>query len=211
LSDYPAGRARTTPDRENSGATQQQRRLPASVPVTATGLVLATRSFSDRPLRSEAPAADILNMRVILWFAVVGVVAMLALGARGSAGPAWAAGTHTIAKAQAAAGTSSGAAECVLKAHDRNPPVLRRTTSGGPASVQAGSVGSGNFVVEIPPVVFIRADDGMLVVTTNTGEPPQKRDVYFYVADGKAAAAGVRMQHYVLSKCTMSWRRSASA
>lgn len=149
-------------------------------------------------------------MRVTSWLAVVGVVALLAMGVRGATRPTWTADTHPIAKAHGSAGTSSATPECVLKANDGYHLVLGTTNSGRRPSVRPGSIDSGNFAVKIPPVVFIVAYDGTLVVTTNTGHPPQRWDTYFYIAGGKATVANASTRNYVIAKCTKArWRPSA--
>jgi hypothetical protein len=170
------------------------------------------RFVSCRRLRSEPAVADMRIMRVIVRSAVIGVVALLVLGARENAVPAFASThAHTMAEHHIAGGSSSGD-QCVLRAHGRSLPVSGTTTGGGPPPAQSGSVGSGNLVVEIPPAVFIQAEGRRLDVTTNTGEPPRAHDIYYYIADGRAVVAGAGMRHHVLSKCTKSrWRPSASA
>jgi hypothetical protein len=106
-----------------------------------------------------------------------------------------------------AAGDSSSGDECVLRAGGRNLPVPGTTAAGGATAAQSGGIGSGDLVVEIPPVVFIRADGRKLIVTTNTGERPKKLDIFYYIADGKASVAGAGMRHHVLAKCTKRrWR-----
>ena len=57
------------------------------------------------------------------------------------------------------------------------------------------------MTIGIPPTVFIRADGGHLVVTTNTGEPPQAQDDFYSIAPGSAVPASAGLRQQVLSDC----------
>jgi hypothetical protein len=61
--------------------------------------------------------------------------------------------------------------------------------------------GQGNVAAEIPRAVFIRAVGLHLVVTTNTGLPPQPRDTYYYIAHGHAGPASAMLRSQVQSGC----------
>jgi hypothetical protein len=69
----------------------------------------------------------------------------------------------------------------------------------------------GNLAVAIPPVVLIRPDHHRLVVTTNTGEPPQAQDTFYYIAHGTARLARPGLRQRVLSKCAGQSQSSSPA
>jgi hypothetical protein len=60
---------------------------------------------------------------------------------------------------------------------------------------------SGNLVVEVPRVVFIRPQGKWLFVTTNTGRAPERWDSFYYLAGGKSAVAGATLRDRVLAEC----------
>jgi hypothetical protein len=89
---------------------------------------------------------------------------------------------------------------CVLAAAAPEPPA-------GAASVPASSTDhhrrarSGSVVVAIPRTVFIRVVGPWLLVTTNTGQPPQPADRYYTIANGHAALSIPSIRHQVALGC----------
>jgi P pilus assembly chaperone PapD len=55
--------------------------------------------------------------------------------------------------------------------------------------------------VAIPPVVLIRPHNRRLVVTTNTGQPPQAQDTFYYIVHNTARVARPALRQRILSKC----------
>jgi hypothetical protein len=99
--------------------------------------------------------------------------------------------------------TSSNGSVCYLSAalfgHSGAPD-----TGGSSAALPIGTTRSGDLTVAIPPVVFVRVDGTRLVVTTNTGEPPQAEDAFYLIASGRAGTAGAGVRDHVLSACGAS-------
>jgi hypothetical protein len=54
--------------------------------------------------------------------------------------------------------------------------------------------------------VFIRVQGGLLVVTTNTGEPPAPQDGFWILSGRRAVPADASVKSEVLADCT-SWTR----
>jgi len=93
---------------------------------------------------------------------------------------------------------SLGPAVCVLKGVGGH----RRGPFGDRWSILSKRPGvSGNLVVEVPRVVFIRPQGKWLFVTTNTGRAPERWDSFYYHAGGKTAVAGATLRDRVLAEC----------
>jgi hypothetical protein len=143
---------------------------------------------------------------------LLGSVAVLGLGSAGSPSTPWSFVDSTAAVATSPVGATAGpsrAGECVLRSYRGAARSSPLQSAAGPAAVPrteaapaAGSDdGSGNLTVVIPPVVFIRPHGHWLVVTTNTGEPPQPQDAFYFVAPGRGRLAGPGLRQRVLTRC----------
>ncbi len=168
-------------------------------------------------LRPGQGPADTTGMRSARAIRAIGAVAVLSLGLVGASHPAWASDGGKKVQVKAVVSHKKAAHqkqyECVLKVgvaphltsksadRDRDgdaDDAPTRTTPRPPA---------GNVVVEIPPVTMARAHGKRLVVTTNTGEPPNGQDAIYYVSKGKGGLAPESIREQVLSGCTADSRR----
>jgi len=75
------------------------------------------------------------------------------------------------------------------------------TADGGTRAMGRSGVADGTVTVAIPRVVFVRTAGRRLVVTTNTGAPPQHLDAFYSIASGTARPAGAGLRNEVLSWC----------
>jgi hypothetical protein len=136
-----------------------------------------------------------------------GMAAVLAVWAVGATPGAWAAAGGKKVQVKTTVRPDKPY-KCIVKIgpRDRGP---RATATGGagdsPPSTQPEP--SGNLVVEIPPVVIVRARSRRLVVTTNTGEPPAPLEAMYYVYKKKGGLAPENIRDLVLSECTAPQRR----
>ncbi|MGO8876669.1 MAG: hypothetical protein ACLQNG_13005 [Acidimicrobiales bacterium] len=81
-------------------------------------------------------------------------------------------------------------------------PVTERQLPGAatpPRPVATGT--SEQLQVTVPPLVFVRAEPGILLVTTNTGRPPATTDVFYLIRRGRAGRAPAPMAETVLRWC----------
>jgi hypothetical protein len=133
---------------------------------------------------------------------VVGSIALLALVNADSPRTAWTPADATVAKsAIGATAPSSRVGVCILKANVGALLSSPLDATAGAESTPDTSSGGGSLTVSIPPVVFIRARHHRLVVTTNTGKPPQPQDTFYYIAHGTARLARPGLRQRVLTKC----------
>ncbi len=130
-------------------------------------------------------------------------VAVMVVTATGVIGPGtW---STSVGAAPATGGypNKPGNGPCVLVIPDQPTSVY----PGGSAGSNPAPTVSGDISVAIPPTVFIRVEDGLMVVTTNTGAPPASQDG-FWVLDGHTAApASAAMRAEVLDGCNPRRRR----
>jgi hypothetical protein len=108
-----------------------------------------------------------------------------------------------VASPVGATTASPRAGVCILwpvRGAQRSSPA--QMANGAETVPSLSAEGSGNVTVAIPPVVLIRTRDHRLVVTTNTGKPPQAQDTFYYIAHaGSARLARPALRQRVLSKC----------
>jgi hypothetical protein len=179
---------------------------------------LVSRTVSDA-LRPEAVPADTSTMRLGRGHAVLLVVALSLFVVSAGPAPAWASevAMHVVVRPQPRRTTEydtrrSTNYECVLTlepASGTGPeiPAGRGPTPSGSSQKIGPPTGSGNVVVEIPPVVIVRVYGRRLVVTTNTGQPPNPSEAMYTIANGKAGPAAAYIRNQVLSDCTPHARR----
>jgi hypothetical protein len=86
--------------------------------------------------------------------------------------------------------------------HQGTPPHF----GGEPGRPSAPAV-RGDISVSIPPTVFIRVFGQYMMVTTNTGMPPESQDGFWVLDGNRATPASTSMRAQVLAGCTSSMPR----
>lgn len=130
----------------------------------------------------------------------MGLVAPLVLYAVDGPAPAWASADAAVAQSPVGPPTGSGVCIVRQRAGARSSSSISSATGiGTPPGPRGG--GAGDVTVAIPPVVLIRPHNHRLVVTTNTGGPPQPQDAFYYIVHHTAHLARPALRQRVLSKC----------
>jgi hypothetical protein len=157
---------------------------------------------TDALLRLEWQSADTASMRRAGAWVAAGIVAALMAGAAGGTQAAWA--SDSGRKVQLRTQFQHGRPyKCIVKIgpRDRGP---RDSATGGNGSPPPSTlpVPRGSVEVEIPPVVIVRARSRRLVVTTNTGQPPNPQEAMYYLYKKTGGLAPQNIRDLVLSGCT---------
>jgi hypothetical protein len=91
---------------------------------------------------------------------------------------------------------------CVLTANGPLPPASpTAVVPPSPTRHPHHGYGAGNVVVAIPRTVFIHVIGQWLVVTTNTGAPPQPTDTFYAIANSHATIADESLRQRVELGC----------
>lgn len=145
-----------------------------------------------------------MGMRKGAGLVVAASVTLLALGGVDRRAMPWSPvdATAAVVKSPAVNTRPSRPGVCILWVGVGTPRSPSPQIASGPAAGAEGGGGAGNLTVAIPPVVFIRAHGRRLVVTTNTGEPPQSQDEFYLTARGVTRVAPAHLRARVLAKCT---------
>jgi hypothetical protein len=133
-------------------------------------------------------------------------VALLVPGGGDHGGTGWSLVDSTAASVAPSVSLTAGgwrAGECILRSYRGGVHSAPRPSSASMAGApdSASGEGSANMTVSIPPVVLIRSHGHRLVVTTNTGEPPQPTDTFYVIAPGRGHLAGPALRQRVLTRC----------
>lgn len=149
--------------------------------------------------RVDAPC-----MRLRWLAATTVVVVLIALSTvAASAATARAGATRPTAVSLSESKRPARPPRCVLPrpTHPKSSP-SGAGDSPSPVSGPRDGSAQGDLVVSVPPVVFIRERPHRIVITTNTGVPPQPQDLFYVVGSHRARPADAALRAQVLAGCT---------